>query len=266
MNPFSPRLFVIPESHFREHKGECREEKKASVSSTMPCAQRESRGPAAPSATTTSRGIDQDMNLALTFAQPATVASTGQSLSLSPHSAGIASIYDLILPTSVGFFKKANTDTMPLVQHLKNGYLAGKPEAWHRSEERIARNLFPIIYRDFPLEEWERKLAWMEVLLLSGTSPECFTYWAHAWGQDHDSRMILAQFVGESASAQSVRATMTTASADSQPMGFSWAQEKDLLDEDVLDFSGALKFENLEQDMESLTNNSTSDGDISQRY
>ena len=215
----------------------------------MPCAQRESQG-RAPSVTTAS-GIDQDMNLAMTLARPATVASTDQSLSLSPHSTGTASIYDLILP---------------LVQHLKNGYLAGKPEAWHRSEERIARNLFPIIYRDFPLEEWERKLAWMEVLLLSGTSPECFAYWAHAWGQEHDSRMILAQFVGGNTAAQRVCATMTTHSADSQPMGYSRAQEKALLDEDVLDFSGALKFENLEQDMESLTNNSTSDGDISQRY
>ena len=207
--------------HYREYQGECQEVTAVNVQSTMPFAQRESQGPA----------------------QRATTVS----------GTGLVSIYDLILPTSIGFFKSSKTDTMPLLQHLQNGYLAGKPEAWHRTEERIVRRLPPIIDRNCPLEEWERGLAWIEILLLSGSSPECFAHWAHGWGQDGDFRIFLTQLIREYASAQSVRATMTRPSTDSQPMGLSWVQEKALMGEDVLDFSAAPKFDILEQEMESLT-------------
>ena len=47
---------------------------------------------------------------------------------------------------------------MPLVSHLKEGTLAGKPAGWHRNAERRARGMFPVKGLAVQLEPWERQL------------------------------------------------------------------------------------------------------------
>lgn len=116
---------------------------------------------------------------------------------------GVDSVYDTVLPMSVGFIKPANDDDgsssiMPLVRHFLEG--AGKPPAWHRTEERMARGL-PPVEASTALEDWERVLLWMEILLLSGSSIEAFSRFAAAWGQEEGFQLVLSQVLGGGTSA-----------------------------------------------------------------
>lgn len=86
---------------------------------------------------------------------------------------------------------------MPLMRHLKEGYDAGKPPGWHRREERQARGVHPTAMDvDADLDEWERELAWTEILVLSGSSDAGFAHLARAWGRDEHFHVFLSQFVG----------------------------------------------------------------------
>ena len=129
--------------------------------------------------------------------EPASIVNMDLSTSLPSVPNGVVSVYDSVLPASIGFITTTTSGIMPLAQHLKNGYLVGKPEGWHRSEERMARRFPPVADPSAPLEEWERELAWMEILLLSGSSDESFAHWAVGWGRRDGHHAILAQFLGE---------------------------------------------------------------------
>lgn len=85
-------------------------------------------------------------------------------------------------------------DTMPLIKHLKEGFEANKPTAWHRNEERRARGLWPVNPAT-QLEGWERELVWMEILVLTGNSETSFRHLARAWGRDKGFHMVLAHFI-----------------------------------------------------------------------
>jgi hypothetical protein len=135
-----------------------------------------------------------------TVCQSAAPVIVDQPLFVPIQCAQIVSVYESILPSSVGFVKSSDGDTMPLAQHLKNGYLAGKPEAWHRSEERLTRWLPLHDDPNVPLEEWERELAWTEILLLSGS--QCFNHWARAWGREDGFDAILTQLLARRSNVQ----------------------------------------------------------------
>ncbi|GKY94671.1 hypothetical protein MPSEU_000432500 [Mayamaea pseudoterrestris] len=109
---------------------------------------------------------------------------------------GIESVYDRILPQSVAWHANLNTP-MPLIQHLKHGFDANKPPAWHRNEERQARGMIPVHNAATQLETWERELVWMEILALSGNPDASFRHLARAWGRDKGFHMVLAQFICE---------------------------------------------------------------------
>ena len=143
----------------------------------------------------------------------------------------IVSVYDSILPCSVGFVKKSESDTMPLARHLKNGYLTGKAEAWHRSEERMARRLPPFTDPQVPLEEWERELAWTEILLLSGSTGECFHHWARAWGCEDGSDAILTQLlkrnnVTSAGHVPGEEQSLSTSSTTSSSSSLEWSHRQ----------------------------------------
>ena len=81
---------------------------------------------------------------------------------------------------------------MPLVAHLKEG-AAKHPVGWHRNAERRARGLWPVTSLSTQLEPWERQLALVEILLLSGGTPNAnFKDLAHAWGREKGFHNVLA--------------------------------------------------------------------------
>ena len=86
---------------------------------------------------------------------------------------------------------------MPLIAHLKAGFDAGKPPAWHRNEERRARGQWPVTSPATQLEAWERELVWTEILILTGNSQTSFRHLARAWGRDKGFQTVLAQFICE---------------------------------------------------------------------
>jgi hypothetical protein len=86
---------------------------------------------------------------------------------------------------------------MPLIAHLKNGFDAGKPPAWHRNEERLARGYWPVTSPAAQLEGWERELVWTEILILTGNAQTSFRHLARAWGRDKGFQTVLAQFICE---------------------------------------------------------------------
>jgi hypothetical protein len=106
------------------------------------------------------------------------------------------SVYDRVIPESLSWTADMGT-VMPLVQHLKDGFVAVKPPAWHRNEERAARGLFPIHNSATQLEGWERELVWMEILLLTGNPSSSFRHLARGWGRDKGFHMVLAQYICE---------------------------------------------------------------------
>ncbi|KAL3908478.1 MAG: hypothetical protein SGARI_003044 [Bacillariaceae sp.] len=86
---------------------------------------------------------------------------------------------------------------MPLVAHLREG-AQNKPVGWHRNEERRARGLWPVTSLSTQLEPWERQLALVEILLLSGGTPHAnFKDLAHGWGREKGFHNVLASSVCE---------------------------------------------------------------------
>jgi hypothetical protein len=118
------------------------------------------------------------------------------TLNAPPAPAGI-SIYDNVLPKSISFLPDTEEEEMPLIRHLKQGFEGGKPPAWHRNEERVARGMFPVSNPATQLEGWERELVWMEILVLTGAPNASFRHLARAWGRDKGFHMVLAQFICE---------------------------------------------------------------------
>jgi hypothetical protein len=106
------------------------------------------------------------------------------------------SVYDRVIPESLAWTPALGT-VMPLIQHLKDGFVAVKPPAWHRNEERVARGLYPIHNAATQLEGWERELVWMEILLLTGNPQSSFRHLARGWGRDKGFHMVLAQYICE---------------------------------------------------------------------
>jgi len=85
---------------------------------------------------------------------------------------------------------------MPLVSYLRDG--ADKSAGWHRNGERRARGMFPASSLSQQLEPWERQLALVEILLLSGGTPFAnFKDLAHAWGREKGFHSLLAASVCE---------------------------------------------------------------------
>jgi hypothetical protein len=113
-----------------------------------------------------------------------------------PPAAG-ESVYDGILPASLAWNPVTSAGEMPLIEHFKQGFLLQKPPAWHRNEERRARGLWAVENPAAQFEEWERELAWMEILLLTGTSEPSFCHLARGWGRDNGFHMVLSQFICE---------------------------------------------------------------------
>jgi hypothetical protein len=114
-----------------------------------------------------------------------------------PPAAG-ESVYDRILPASLSWNPVTSAGEMPLIEHFKQGFLLNKPPAWHRNEERRARGLWPVHDAAMQLEGWERELVWMQILLLTGSTPESsFLHLARAWGRDKGFHMVLSEFICE---------------------------------------------------------------------
>jgi len=107
------------------------------------------------------------------------------------------SVYESILPASLAWNPLTSIDTMPLIAHLEHGFHAAKAPAWHRNEERQARGLWPVHNPATQLEDWERELVWMEILILTGNPEACFRHLARGWGRDKGFHMVLAQFICE---------------------------------------------------------------------
>eukprot|EP00934_Nitzschia_sp_Nitz4_P001495 Nitzschia sp. Nitz4//scaffold97_size77645//43681//44984//NITZ4_005520-RA/size77645-augustus-gene-0.77-mRNA-1//-1//CDS//3329560662//1495//frame0 len=90
----------------------------------------------------------------------------------------------------------SGVSVMPLVEFLRAG--STKEPGWHRNAERRARGLFPINNLGVQLEPWERQLALVEILLLSGGTPfASFKDLAHAWGREKGFHHTLASNVCE---------------------------------------------------------------------
>mmetsp|Transcript_12852 Transcript_12852/g.35241 ORF Transcript_12852/g.35241 Transcript_12852/m.35241 type:complete len:175 (+) Transcript_12852:467-991(+) len=86
---------------------------------------------------------------------------------------------------------------MPLVAFLREG-ASSREVGWHRNAERRARGLFPMSNLSVQLEPWERQLALVEILLLSGGTPYAnFRDLAHAWGRDKGFHQIIVNNVCE---------------------------------------------------------------------
>ena len=115
---------------------------------------------------------------------------------MSPEPVGV-SVYDVILPESIGWSASNDDETMPLIKHLKDGFDQEKPRGWHRNEERRARGLPPVPNPAVQLEGWERELVWLEICLLSGCPKSSFRHLARSWGRDKGFHMVLAQFICE---------------------------------------------------------------------
>jgi hypothetical protein len=84
---------------------------------------------------------------------------------------------------------------MPLVTFLCDGALH-KDAGWHRQAERRARGIFPCVSLSSQLEPWEKQLAMVEILLLSGGTPHAnFRHLAHAWGREQGFHQVLVSSV-----------------------------------------------------------------------
>lgn len=131
------------------------------------------------------------------------------------------SVYDIVLPSSISYrpsgtrgkmpqldLTDPNLDpldppsapegvaVMPLVAYLQEGRT--KEAGWHRNAERRARGMFPQSSLSSQLEAWERQLALVEILLLSGGTPYAnFKDLSHAWGREKGFHNILASSVCE---------------------------------------------------------------------
>jgi hypothetical protein len=90
-----------------------------------------------------------------------------------------------------------STAIMPLIAHLRQGAL-NEQVGWHRNAERRARGMFPVASLSTQLEPWERQLTLVEILLLSGGTPNAnFKDLAHAWGREKGFHQVLASSICE---------------------------------------------------------------------
>lgn len=135
------------------------------------------------------------------------------------------SVYDTILPSSISFRPAGSKNkappvsspvaaemegkdpldpppapegvqVMPLIAFLQEG--RANDAGWHRNAERRARGMFPNPSLSSQLEPWERQLALVEILLLSGGTPYAnFKDLAHAWGREKGFHTLLASSVCE---------------------------------------------------------------------
>lgn len=131
------------------------------------------------------------------------------------------SVYDGVLPQSISYRpsllhkqvadsaasgKSSSEDpppppggvsVMPLVAYLREGTTSKEP-GWHRNAERRARGFFPAQSLSSQLEPWERQLALVEILLLSGGTPYAnFKDLAYAWGREKGFHHVLASNICE---------------------------------------------------------------------
>jgi hypothetical protein len=120
-----------------------------------------------------------------------------KAVALEPPPAVGESVYDRIIPTSLSWNPVTCVGEVPLIAHLKEGFLAERPPAWHRNEERRARGLWPVHNPAMQLEGWERELVWTEILLLTGHPDSSFLHLARGWGRDKGFHLVLAQFICE---------------------------------------------------------------------
>jgi hypothetical protein len=120
-----------------------------------------------------------------------------KAVALEPPPAVGESVYDRIIPTSLSWNPVTCVGEVPLIAHLKEGFLAERPPAWHRNEERRARGLWPVHNPAMQLEGWESELVWTEILLLTGHPDSSFLHLARGWGRDKGFHMVLAQFICE---------------------------------------------------------------------
>ena len=107
------------------------------------------------------------------------------------------SVYDKIIPESIGFTPSTSKPVMPLIQHLEEGFRTSQPRGWHRNAERRARGLHPVASPAVQLEGWERELVWLEICILSGCAGASFRQLARAWGRDKGFHTVLANFICE---------------------------------------------------------------------
>ena len=127
------------------------------------------------------------------------------------------SVYDNVLPASIAYrpsfashqqrkddpsdnpatpdAKSTIVAAMPLVNFLRDGALH-KPFGWHRQAERRARGIRQCSNLGTQLEPWEKQLALVEIMLLSGGTPHAnFKDLAHAWGRERGFHQVLAASV-----------------------------------------------------------------------
>jgi len=99
-------------------------------------------------------------------------------------------------PTSTDTQKPTPTAAlMPLVNFLRDGALH-KEIGWHRQAERRARGIVQCASLSVHMEPWEKQLALVEILLLSGGTPKAnFRDLAHAWGRERGFHQVLASSV-----------------------------------------------------------------------
>jgi len=98
-------------------------------------------------------------------------------------------------PESTSTKTKTISNIMPLISFLRDGAL-NKDVGWHRRAERRARGMFPCSTLNSQLEPWEKQLALVEILLLSGGTPHAnFRDLAHAWGREKGFHQILASSI-----------------------------------------------------------------------
>ena len=119
---------------------------------------------------------------AATALTPMTGAATGVA---ENHSASALPVVPKTPPSSI-------VSAMPLVTFLGNGAVH-KDVGWHRQAERRARGIFPCASLSAQLEPWEKQLALVEIMLLSGGTPHAnFKDLAHAWGRERGFHQVLA--------------------------------------------------------------------------
>jgi hypothetical protein len=110
------------------------------------------------------------------------------------------SVYETVLPETLGWKPDKVFSKMPLLRHLEMGMT--KPSGWHRNEERLARGMPPVHNTNQTLDAWERELIWTEILLLSGVA-ESYESFAKAWGQEDNFHELLTQFICDQQSPSS---------------------------------------------------------------
>lgn len=163
------------------------------------------------------------------------------------------SVYDTVLPETLGWKPTKMCSQMPLLQYLEMGM--NKSSGWHRNEERLARGLPPIYDTNQPLDAWERELIWTEILLLSGVA-ESYESFAKAWGQEDNFHVLLTQFICDQQSPSCALRREQTGSEAAE------GTEDENLATGMLELNPDFDFEGLEEELDILSS-SEDEGDSS---